>query len=70
MKDIKEKLKISEDNLKKINDFLLKKDNSLINGLLRIVEKYGSVEEINRKARENHKLENLMKRLRKRNHLS
>ena len=65
MKDIKEKLKISEDNLKKINDFLLKKDNSLINGLLRIVEKYGSVEEINRKARENHKLENLMKRLEK-----
>jgi hypothetical protein len=63
MKDIKEKLKISEDNLKEINDFLLKKDNSLINGLLRIVEKYGSVEEINRKARENRKLENLMKRL-------
>jgi DNA-binding phage protein len=63
MKDIKEKLKISEDNLKEINDFLLKKDNSLINGLLRIVEKYGGVEEINRKARENRKLENLMKRL-------
>jgi DNA-binding phage protein len=65
MKDIKEKLKISEDNLKEINDFLLKKDNSLINGLLRIVEKYGGVEEINRKARENRKLENLMKRLKK-----
>jgi DNA-binding phage protein len=63
MKDIKEKLKISEDNLKEINDFLLKKDNSLINGLLRIVEKHGGVEEINRKARENRKLENLMKRL-------
>jgi DNA-binding phage protein len=65
MKDIKEKLKISEDNLKEINDFLLKKDNSFINGLLRIVEKYGSVEEINRKVRENRKLENLMKRLEK-----
>jgi len=65
MKDIKEKLKISEDNLKEINDFLLKKDNSLINGLLRIVEKHGGVEEINRKARENRKLENLMKRLEK-----
>jgi DNA-binding phage protein len=65
MKDIKEKLKISEDNLKEINDFLLKKDNSLINGLLRIVEKYGGAEEINRKARKNRKLENLMKRLKK-----
>jgi hypothetical protein len=66
MKDIKEKLKISEDNLKAINDFLLKKDNSLVNGLLRIVEKHGGVEEINRKARENRKFENLMKRLEKR----
>ena len=66
MKDIKEKLKISEDNLKAINDFLLKKDNSLINGLLRIVEKHGGVEEINCKARENRKLENLLKRLEKR----
>jgi len=66
MKDIKEKLKISEDNLKAINDFLLKKDNSLINGLLRIVEKHGGVEEINRKARENRKFENLLKRLEKR----
>jgi len=65
MKDIKEKLKISEDNLKAINDFLLKKDNSLVNGLLRIVEKHGGVEEINRKARENRKLENLLKRLEK-----
>ncbi len=66
MKDIKEKLKISEDNLKAINDFLLKKDNSLVNGLLRIVEKHGGVEEINRKAKENRKLENLLKRLEKR----
>jgi hypothetical protein len=65
MKDIKEKLKISEDNLKAINDFLLKKDNSLINGLLKIVEKHGGVEEINRKAKENSKLENLLKRLEK-----
>ncbi len=42
MKDIKEKLKISEDNLKEINDFLLQNDNSLINNLLKIVDKHGS----------------------------
>jgi hypothetical protein len=65
MKDIREKLKISENNLKEINDFLLKKDNPLTNGLFKIVEKYGGVDEINRKAGENRKLENLMKRLEK-----
>jgi hypothetical protein len=65
MKDIRGKLKINEDNLKAVNDFLLKKDNPLTNGLLKIVEKYGGVDEINRKARENRKLENLMKRLEK-----
>jgi len=65
MKDIREKLKINEDNLQEINDFLLRKDNTLTNGLLKIVEKYGGVDEINRKASENRKLENLMKRLEK-----
>jgi len=67
LKDLREKLRISEDNLKKINDFLLRKDNTLINGLLEIVDKYGGVDEINRKARESRKLENLINRLRKKN---
>jgi hypothetical protein len=66
MKDIREKLKISESNLKEINDFLLRKDNPLTNGLFKIVEKYGGVDEINRKGWENRKLENLMRRLEKR----
>jgi hypothetical protein len=60
-----EKLRIKEDNLKEINDFLLRKDNPLTNGLFKIIEKYGGVEEINHKAKEAHKLENLMKRLEK-----
>jgi hypothetical protein len=65
MKDTRGKLKINEDNLQEINDFLLKKDNPLTNGLLKIIEKYGGVDEINRKAGENRKLANLMKRLEK-----
>jgi hypothetical protein len=60
-----EKLKVKEENLREINDFLLRKDNPLTNGLFKIVEKYGGVEEINRKARESSRLENLMKRLKK-----
>ena len=63
MSDIRGRLKISEDNLKEINDFLQRKDNPLTNGLLKIVEKYGGIDAINRKARENRKLENLMKHL-------
>jgi len=62
-------LRIDEENLKEINDFLLRKDNPLVNELLRIVEKYGGVDEINRRAMENRKLENLMKRLGQKNSL-
>ena len=62
---LKERLRIKEENLKEINDFLLKKDNPLTNGILKIIERYGGVDEINRKAKEACKLENLMKRLEK-----
>jgi hypothetical protein len=65
MKDTRDKLKINEDNLQKINDFLLKKNNPLTNGLFKVIEKYGGVNGINRRAKENRKLENLMKRLEK-----
>ena len=67
MNNIRERLRIEEENLKEINDFLLRKDNPLVNGLLDIIEKYGGVDEINRKAREASKLENLMERLKTKN---
>jgi hypothetical protein len=63
--DLREELSINEDNLRQINKFLLRKDNPLVNGFLKIVEKYGSVDEINRKAKEARKIENLMSRLKK-----
>jgi len=64
---LRERLRIKEENLKQINSFLLREDNPLVNGLLKIVEKYGGVNEINHKAREARKLENLMERLRRKN---
>ena len=67
MVDLRDRLRINEENVKEINEFLLRKDNALISGLLGIVEKYGGVDEINRKAREARKLENLMGRLGKKN---
>jgi len=64
---LRDKLAISEDQLKTINDFLTNPDNALINGFMKVTEKYGGVDEINRKAREAGKLENLMGRLKARN---
>ncbi|MEM0007731.1 MAG: hypothetical protein QXR89_05665 [Candidatus Bathyarchaeia archaeon] len=63
MKALREKLLIDDRNVKEVNAFLLLEDNPLINGVLEIIDKHGGVEEINRKAKENGKLENLMKRL-------
>jgi len=65
--NLKQKLRIKEKNIKKINDFLLKEDNPLVDNLLKIIEKYGGVDEINRKAREARKLENLMAQLKSKN---
>ena len=63
MADLRSRLKIHQENLEEINKFLLKKDNPLVNGLLEIVEKYGGANQINRKAKQARKIENLMRRL-------
>jgi hypothetical protein len=63
--DLREKLRIHEENLAEINEFLLAKDNPLVDDLLEIVEKHGGVNEINRKAKENRKPEVLIGRLEK-----
>ncbi len=65
--DIRRKLAIEDKRLDEINAFLLNSENKLINDLLAVVEKYGGPEEINRKARETSKIENLMARLKKKN---
>jgi len=63
MVDLRSKLKIQEQNLEEVNGFLGAKNNPLVNALLNIVEKHGGVDEINRKAAEARKVENLMARL-------
>ena len=65
MPDLRNKLRIHEENLEEINKFLLEKNNPLVERLLEIVEKYGGVHEINRKAKENRKPEVLIGRLEK-----
>jgi hypothetical protein len=63
MVDCRDRLRINEENLREINEFLLRKDNPLINEVLKLIEKYGGVDEINRKAKEAGKIDNLMNRL-------
>lgn len=60
---LRQKLKVSEKCLTEINDFLLDPNNKLINDLLSIIEKYGGVEKVNRKAEEAGKLENILEKL-------
>lgn len=63
MNNLQERITIREDVIKEINDFLLDPGNGLINKLLEIVERYGGPEEINRKANEARKMENLLAHL-------
>ena len=67
MNDLREKLRIKDGSLRKLNDFILDPENPLVNSLLKIIDKYDGVDEINRKAREAQDLKRLMSRLRNRN---
>ncbi|NIO36262.1 hypothetical protein GTO27_01000 [Candidatus Bathyarchaeota archaeon] len=63
MHPLREKLRISEKNLRAINDFLAREDNPLVGKVLEIVEKHGGVDEINRKHRQARNLGRLLERL-------
>ncbi|NWF94843.1 MAG: hypothetical protein HXY34_01740 [Candidatus Thorarchaeota archaeon] len=56
-------LTIDRHILDELNAFLTSADNPLVNGLLGIIDKYGGVEEINRRATEARRLDVLMKKL-------
>jgi len=62
--NLRERLRIDASVVEEINQFLLDRNNSVINALLQVVEKYGTPEEINARAREAQKLSNLLERLR------
>ena len=63
MNDLRQRLKISADRLTEINAILTDPDNEAVDRILRIVDKYGGPEEINRRAAEARDFENLMGRL-------
>jgi len=61
--DLRQRLKISQARVDEVNAWLLDPDNKAINAFLDVVTKYGTPEEINRKAEEARKLPNLLARL-------
>ncbi len=61
------RLRISEDQLTRINALLLDPNTRVINDFLKVIEEYGTVDEINAKAQEARKLSSLMERLREEN---
>jgi len=62
---LRDRLEVTPDVLDAINGLLLDPGSRVVNDFLAVVEKYGTPEEINRKAQEARKLPNLIARLRK-----
>jgi hypothetical protein len=62
--NLRERLRISEEHLNDINALLLNPDTQVIDAVLDVVRKYGTPEEINRKAEAARQLPSLMARLR------
>jgi len=63
MSDLRERLRIPAAHVEAINDFMLDPNNAIVNAVIELVEKYGGPGEINRKAEEARRLDNLMGRL-------
>lgn len=60
---LRDRLKMDAAFIEELNNFLIAPDNKLINGILRVVEKYGTPEEINEQAKQARSLPNLIQRL-------
>ncbi len=61
----RDRLRIDVERVEEINNFLLDENNPLINDILGLIDKYGGVDEINRKANEARDLSSLISRLEK-----
>jgi hypothetical protein len=61
---LRDRLRISPERLEEINALLLDPSTQVVSDFLEIVEKHGTIDEINRKAVEARKLSNLLARLR------
>ena len=62
---MRERLRLETEVIEELNRYLLDPDNPLVNGVLRVIGKYGTPEQINARAAEARQLPNIMERLRK-----
>ncbi|KKN31984.1 hypothetical protein LCGC14_0818410 [marine sediment metagenome] len=65
MNPLREKLKIPLNALEALNDFIMNENNPLINDLFKIIEKYGGIEDINKKAEEANRIDVILHKLEK-----
>lgn len=63
--EMREKLQLDPAVVEELNRYLLDPDNPLANGVLRVIAKYGTIEQINARAAEARRLPNLVAKLRK-----
>ena len=63
-KDLRSRLAIPQQRLEALNSLLISPDSQVVNEFLAVVAKYGTPEEINRRAAAAGSLEALMKRVR------
>lgn len=63
MSILRDRLEISPDRLEAINRVLLNPDSEIVDGFLEVVEKFGTPEEINARARKARQLDNLLARV-------
>ena len=68
MSDLQNRLKITPDKLDSINDILLNPDMEVVKDFLKVVEKYGTPEEINAKADQARDMDNLRDQVKKKAH--
>lgn len=59
------KLQLDQAVVEELNRYLIDPDNPLVNGVLRVIAKYGTIDQINVRAAEARRLPSLMARLRK-----
>jgi hypothetical protein len=64
---LRKQLKIPTANLAEVNQLLLDPNNRLVNDILAVIAKHGTIDEINQKSVEARQLPNLMQRLREMN---
>ncbi|MHA1829660.1 MAG: hypothetical protein ACTSX6_13555 [Candidatus Heimdallarchaeaceae archaeon] len=65
MENLREKLKISNENIQAIQNFFLDEHNPFIDDVLNVIDKYGGVEEINKKFEESKDYDAIIKKLEK-----